>query len=248
MNRLINLVGKKFGRLLVQERVFEKQEDIGKPRWKCKCDCGNTTVVVGADLRYGNSTSCGCYAIELNKIRSKRYNKYRLYKNCGVGFIGDKIKFYFDREDYDLIKDFKWNANQTNHIYSTLPIDENNKSYKQIFLHRLILGIINVENDEVDHKDKNPLNNRKSNLEITDHQGNMLNLKTYKTNKTGIRGVSFDKRSNGWIAKLQYKKELVLFTRYGTFEEAIIARLNAEKEYFGNTSPQKHLFKKYNII
>lgn len=30
-------------------------------------------------------------------------------------------------------------------------------------------------------------------------------------------------------------------------EECLIARLRAEKEYYGEFAPQQHLFKKYNI-
>ena len=33
-----------------------------------------------------------------------------------------------------------------------------------------------------------------------------------------------------------------------TKTEAIITRLKAEKDFYGDMSPQKHLFEKYNII
>lgn len=75
-----DLDGKRFGRLLVIERA-------GQNKWKCKCDCGNEVTVLGSNLTRGNSTSCGCYANELNSIRStthgdsKKDSKYhRLYK------------------------------------------------------------------------------------------------------------------------------------------------------------------------
>jgi ribosomal protein S27E len=29
--------------------------------WRCKCDCGNETIVFGQSLRNGVTTSCGCY-------------------------------------------------------------------------------------------------------------------------------------------------------------------------------------------
>lgn len=55
-----NLIGKRFGRLIVLEYVGEK-------KWKCQCDCGETTVADGDSLRSGNKRSCGCLRIETAK-------------------------------------------------------------------------------------------------------------------------------------------------------------------------------------
>ena len=60
MSRLIDLTGKRFGRLVVLERA-ENKGNCTSARWKCKCDCGNYTVVGGYSLRSGNTLSCGCY-------------------------------------------------------------------------------------------------------------------------------------------------------------------------------------------
>lgn len=54
-----NLVGKKFGRLVVIELCKEKTRKKSLI-WKCQCDCGNTIKVVGWSLSGGNTKSCGC--------------------------------------------------------------------------------------------------------------------------------------------------------------------------------------------
>lgn len=59
MARLIDLTGKRFGRLLVVERT-EGVEGRTNARWLCRCDCGNETKVLGTTLRRGESQSCGC--------------------------------------------------------------------------------------------------------------------------------------------------------------------------------------------
>lgn len=60
MSRLIDLTGQRFGRLTVVERGSPKP-GCSNARWRCKCDCGNETIVLGTTLRRGESTSCGCY-------------------------------------------------------------------------------------------------------------------------------------------------------------------------------------------
>jgi len=48
-----NIVGQRFGRLVVLE-------ELPGSRIRCKCDCGNETVVLRPNLRSGNTKSCGC--------------------------------------------------------------------------------------------------------------------------------------------------------------------------------------------
>ena len=58
-NRLINLIGKKFGKLevLSEDKSRTKQ---GKHYWFCQCECGNIVSIKGDSLRDGHSKSCGC--------------------------------------------------------------------------------------------------------------------------------------------------------------------------------------------
>lgn len=58
---LIDMTGRRYGRLTVIERVgTSKADGQGRPTWLCQCDCGNTTIVIGANLRAGLTKSCGC--------------------------------------------------------------------------------------------------------------------------------------------------------------------------------------------
>lgn len=61
MSKLIDLTGQKFGRLTVIEKVPSKNTNA---RWRCKCDCGKETTVLGTTLRRGESRSCGCFRSE----------------------------------------------------------------------------------------------------------------------------------------------------------------------------------------
>lgn len=52
-----DITGQKFGKLL----VLGVDHTEGKlTYWKCRCDCGNETVVVGGAIKSGHTKSCGC--------------------------------------------------------------------------------------------------------------------------------------------------------------------------------------------
>ena len=54
-----DILGQKFGKLLVIERDYKNQSYEGA-FWKCKCDCGNIITTSGRNLRLGHTRSCGC--------------------------------------------------------------------------------------------------------------------------------------------------------------------------------------------
>lgn len=90
MTKLIDLEGKRFGKLTVLK--------IGKPHvysngrksisWLCRCDCGVEKEILGNNLVGGNTTSCGCYRkIESRKrnfidIVGKKFNRLTVIERC----------------------------------------------------------------------------------------------------------------------------------------------------------------------
>lgn len=77
---MYDLTGKRFGRLTVLARAGS---DSGKnATWFCRCDCGNEVVVVGSNMRCGDTRSCGCLRREMQSraASTHRESKTRLYK------------------------------------------------------------------------------------------------------------------------------------------------------------------------
>ena len=56
-SRRADLTGQRFGRLVVLEYAGQTGK---RSMWKCRCDCGNITVVRTSSLKSGNTKSCGC--------------------------------------------------------------------------------------------------------------------------------------------------------------------------------------------
>lgn len=57
-NRLRDITGERFGRLVALEPTGEIRN--GSALWRCRCDCGREDVFPLGSLRFGNRRSCGC--------------------------------------------------------------------------------------------------------------------------------------------------------------------------------------------
>jgi hypothetical protein len=84
-SNFIDLVGKRFGFLTVIKRSGSRNY---KAYWFCRCDCGNEVIVIGTNLRNGNTKSCGCYqkkrASEASSIdlTGKRFGRLTVVKRA----------------------------------------------------------------------------------------------------------------------------------------------------------------------
>ena len=78
------ILGKKFGRLTVVEKVRINNAW----RWRCKCDCGRETKTTAHKLQTGWTSSCGCFAADQarNRRGDKRYN-WKGGKSIDNGYI-----------------------------------------------------------------------------------------------------------------------------------------------------------------
>ena len=78
-----NLTGLRFSRLLVlNEAGISKHQ---KSLFRCRCDCGNETIVVGGNLTSGGTKSCGCWKPEAVRIARTTHglSSHSAYKRYG---------------------------------------------------------------------------------------------------------------------------------------------------------------------
>lgn len=81
MGRVIDLKGRRFGRLTVIEEAGRSKDR--HVLWLCKCDCGNKCIVPSNSLKKGDTQSCGCLYKEQQKIpKSIKHgmSKSRIYQ------------------------------------------------------------------------------------------------------------------------------------------------------------------------
>jgi hypothetical protein len=88
---------------------------------------------------------------------------------------------------------------------------------------------------QVDHVDRDKINNAWINLRDVDGTTNLGNSRPlWAHNTSGIKGVCFYKRDKTWQAFIRYKGKMIYLGRYHDIVEAAAARQMAEEKYFGN--------------
>lgn len=152
--------------------------------------------------------------------KMRKLNKYDLTHDYGIGYTSNGETFYFDLEDYDLIKKYTWRLNEHGYAVSVC-------FGKTIRMHILIM---NPENGYVvDHINHNTSDNRKINLRVIRHYQNITYAKTYSNNTSGRKGVYYDKSRNKWMVLITYNKKTYHIGRFDNFDDAVKARENAER-------------------
>lgn len=82
--KLENLIGQRFGRLVVVSRVSSDRYT----KWHCKCDCGNECDVLASNLKNGHTQSCGCLQTETRKTNRLEHG----YRHTRIYTVWSKIK------------------------------------------------------------------------------------------------------------------------------------------------------------
>lgn len=116
--KLINLVGKRYGRLVVKQKADSLN---GHTRWLCLCDCGKECIVHGTSLKTGNTTSCGCYKTENAKklysgVRQNDKHLYAVWNGIKQRCLNPKNKSYKNYGGRGIKMDDAW-ANSYESFY-----------------------------------------------------------------------------------------------------------------------------------
>lgn len=108
---------------------------------------------------------------------------------------------------------------------------------KTILLHRIILERMLsrslVRGEEVDHIDGDSLNNRRSNLRLATRSQNNMNKRRYRNNRSGYKGVRWNKQCQKWQAEIRLNNKVKYLGRYNDPEQAYAAYCAAAVELFG---------------
>jgi hypothetical protein len=112
---------------------------------------------------------------------------------------------------------------------------------QNIRLHRLILerviGRQLTAGEYCDHINGNRLDNRRENLRLADQSQNAQNSHLRNDNKSGVRGVFWEKSTGKWRAVIKQHGKQISIGRFVEFGDAVSARRDLELKLFGEFSP-----------
>lgn len=213
-----NLIGKRYDKLVVIEQMESTKQ--GQRRWLCKCDCGGTCVSTTGNLNSGHTTNCGC----------------------------------------------KKSPDLTGKVFGKLTVlgrsDKRNPRGKRttpMWECRCECGAITYKaTDTLTNPDMSMCNEcaGKYAADIARQSAGFVggtqitkiaDMKPTAANTSGARGVYLEKRSNKWRARLTFKGKIMSFGSFARFEDAVFARKEAEKIYFGEFLEENGLELKENV-
>lgn len=215
------LAGKRFGRLLVIKKDENKKHR--RTYWLCQCDCGTICSISGTHLKTGHTKSCGCY-------RKKRQSHG--WMDLSGGRYGRLL----------VLGPWKGNASSLG-IIKKNEISEKGGEDQDLWICRCDCGNLCVCQKENLRMGKTKscgcLQNeqRKANMQRAIHFAEntcverIASRKTFSNNTSGHRGVY--KRENGtWRASIGFQRKVYNLGSFKEYEEAVNARLEAEKQYY----------------
>lgn len=173
-------------------------------------------------------------------MKFKKYNKYDLSGDYGICYLADtELKVFFDLEDYNLIKNILWKTDECGYArgYDV-------KTKRLVRMHKIITHT--DENTIIDHINRDKLDNRKENFRYATKSENRINSKTRTNNTSGIQGVRYEEGK--WRVRISVNGKYIHIGMFNDFEEAVKARLMAEKKYYGEFAMQINLFDKFGIV
>ena len=125
-----------------------------------------------------------------------------------IRLFGGEIA-HVDDADASLVAEFQWRAAYTYYRgrrrLSAVVARQRGDDRSVIFMHRLITRP--PEGFEVDHIDRDPLNNQRANLRVCSHAENMRNRGRFANNVSGMKGVY---PSQGrWRAQIRFNGQKI---------------------------------------
>jgi len=126
-----------------------------------------------------------------------------------------------DDEDFNLVSGFKWSAEKRKNVMYALRIDRSEESQKIVRMHQQIMGTVGAgKSVQVDHADRNGLNNTRSNLRLANQAQNAWNTTKRVSMTSKYKGVSRHSQNGSWATYIKFNCRHI---NIGSFDSEEIA-------------------------
>ncbi len=145
--------------------------------------------------------------------------------------LGNNLYSLLDNDIFEDVNRWKWKTNNSGYVRRTKTLSNNgNKTFKTVYLHRYVLN--EPSGKEVDHINKNKLDNRRENLRLVTHSQNHWNTNAQSNSKSGIKGVSYSKVRDLWCAFIKVNGKNINLGGFLDKHSAKVAYGYAVAKYF----------------
>lgn len=216
---LIDITGKRFGRLVVISRA--PRDGHGNDKWDCRCDCGKPTTVLGYSLRSGETKSCGCLSREITSKRATTHGlgtkapEYEAWKGLSKRCANENTKCYNRYGGRGVTVCNRWRGVDG---YPNFLSDMGKKPTAEHSLDR-------INNDG---------NYEPNNCRWATKAQQARNTGLRVDNISGIKGVTWDKLKCKWQASISVNSKSIHLGYSTNIEEVKAARLAGEKKYWND--------------
>lgn len=138
-----------------------------------------------------------------------------------------------DAADFERINQWKWHAVFKKHrdTWCAARTVRNGKKCRTVLMHRVIL--VAPDGMDVDHRDGDGLNNRRSNIRVATKQQNNFNKAIQRNSSSGRKGVSWNASCSKWHAYISVNRRKIYLGLFIDKEDAAKAYEDAAKAFAG---------------
>lgn len=134
--------------------------------------------------------------------------------------------------DFSCLSKWKWSYGRAG-AHRKVPKGEPGYPHRTILMHRQIMGLSFGDPCQVDHVNGDRLDNRRQNLRLATQRENSANMKRRGCNRSGVKGVVWDRERRRWAAFIKVNYKSISLGRFKTKDEAARAYESAARRHFG---------------
>lgn len=147
---------------------------------------------------------------------------------CWLAVTSGKKRFVYacvDVEIFDDLSALLWGLSTRGYVFRR-------RDRVNVYLHHIVFGGRPLDG-EIDHENRDQLDNRRSNLRLATHAQNASNTAQRKNNQSSYRGVRRQRGMAAWVAQISVNGVKQYLGQFNTPEEAALAYDEAAKRLRG---------------
>ena len=169
-------------------------------------------------------------------MAKKEIRQIRVEGNFAYVPLTKGYEAVIDAADVPLVIGFNWCAHEIRKkgflrkVYAVRTVHHSGRNLTML-MHRVVL---NAESGlEVDHRDSDGLNNRRSNLRPATPSENRKNQVIGSRNTSGFKGVSWHRRAQKWLVQIHSEGKRTYLGLFADIEAAAAAYASASEKVHG---------------